>query len=240
MNDFFIALPPFNIKKSPAVIGLANKIIKKTGYNYALKPLFNPMVSMNCIEQRSNFYLLIDGVLAAGIEGDMIEIGSFTGQCAMLFQKTIEDHASDKSLHLYDNFETQFTVQGSVEAELKSNFKAAGLQQPVIHKGNFEDTLPAQLPEKISFVHIDCGFGGDKFAHRDIILYCMEHIYPRMSKGAICVMMDYHDEKIVPPGVGLDINPGVTLACDEFLKDKPEQMVSLYGGDCSHGFFRKK
>lgn len=240
MNNFFIAQPPFHTKKIPSVINLLNKGIKKAGYSYTLKPKGNPFTDMNSIEQRSNYYLLVDSVIANEIAGDLIEVGTFTGQCAMIFQKTIEQHESSKVLHVYDNFQTQFAIEGSVEAELKKNFQDAGLQLPVIHKGNFEDTIPATLPDQISFAHIDCGYGGDKFEHRDIILYCLDHIYPRMTKGGICILMDYHDATIIPDGIGLDVNPGVTLACDEFLKDRPEQMTSLYANEASHAFFRKK
>jgi len=239
MDNFFISNPPFNTKRIPAVIDKFNKGIRKLGYNYRLIRAVDPASDMNSIEQRSNYFLLADSIIGNQVEGDFVEIGSFTGQCAMIFQKTIEQHSSAKELHLYDNFQTQFTIQGSVEAELKRNFLSAGLRLPYIHKGNFEATIPAELPDKISFVHIDCGFGGDKNSHRDIILFCLEHIYPRMTRGAICIMMDYHDAEITPKGLGLDVNPGVKMACQEFLKDRPEEMTALYANEGSHGFFRK-
>lgn len=50
-------------------------------------------------------------------------------------------------------------------------------------------------------------------------------------------MMDYHDSSL--GNAGYDVNPGVKLACDEFLRNKPEQMISLYGNQYSHGFFKK-
>jgi O-methyltransferase len=239
MNNLFIAKPPFNNKKIPSIIKSLNKMIKSLGYSYALKPLPDPFFAMNTIEQRSNFYMMIDSVIGNNIEGDMAEIGCFTGQCAMLFQKAIEERESDKILHLYDSFESKFAVEGSVEDELISNFKNYNLKQPMLHKGYFEDTLPSKLPEQISFVHIDCGFGGDKIQHKNIILHCLEHIYPRMTKGAICTLMDYHDAAVIPEGFGYDSNPGVKLACDEFLASRPEKVTSLYANEFSHGFFRK-
>jgi O-methyltransferase len=239
MNDFFIATPPFSNKKAPAIINKINKLIRSRGYWYAIKPLLDPFVAMNSIEQRSNFYLLLDAIIAYDIEGDVVELGCFTGQCAMLFQKTLEERSSNKALHLYDSFESKFGVEGNVEKELFNNFKNEGLKQPALHKGYFEATLPSQLPDKISFVHIDCGFGGDKIQHKNIILHCLEHVYPRMSKGAVCTLMDYHDSAIVPEGFGYDSNPGVKLACDEFLASRPEKVTSLFANEFSHGFFRK-
>ncbi|MEB0262805.1 MULTISPECIES: hypothetical protein [unclassified Mucilaginibacter] len=78
----------------------------------------------------------------------------------------IELNASDKQLHLYDSFFASFKVKGSVEDELKANFNKAKLKQPIVHKGDFKRTLPGELPAEIAFVHIDCGFGGDKMEHK--------------------------------------------------------------------------
>jgi O-methyltransferase len=58
-----------------------------------------------------------------------------------------------------------------------------------------------------------------------------------MSNGAICVLMDYHDKTV--NNIAYNINPGVKLGCDEFLSDKPERIISLYGNQYSHGYFRK-
>jgi O-methyltransferase len=146
-------------------------------------------------------------------------------------------HGSERKLHLYDSFDTKFTIKGNVEDVLHKNFFDAGLTQPILHKGYFDQTIPDQLPEHISFVHIDCGFGGDPLAHRDVILYCLESIYPRMSKNAVCVLMDYHDRS--SSNKSYDVNPGVKLAADEFLSAKQEKIISLYGNQYAHGFFRK-
>jgi O-methyltransferase len=51
------------------------------------------------------------------------------------------------------------------------------------------------------------------------------------------VLMDYHEEGITIHGA--NVNPGVKLACDEFFTGKPEGVYTLYGGPCSHGYFRK-
>lgn len=37
----------------------------------------------------------------------------------------------------------------------------------------------------------------------------------------------------------LDVNPGVKLACDEFLAGKPECVMVLYGNYFSYEFLRK-
>jgi O-methyltransferase len=237
MNNFFIAEPPYAAPENRFLIKLVNRGISllRPGYRIASPP--NPVVDMNTVEQRINYFHLLDSVIANDIAGEVVEFGCFTGQCALLFQKVLQLHDFPKTLHLYDSFDVQFTVQGSVEDVLKASFQAAGLPLPVRHKGYFEATVPQQLPEQVAFVHIDCGFGGDPLAHKAIVLHCLEAVYPRMSKGAVCVLMDYHDA--ASPASDYDVNPGVRLACDEFLASKPERIVSLYGRQYLHAFFRK-
>jgi O-methyltransferase len=43
-----------------------------------------------------------------------------------------------------------------------------------------------------------------------------------MSKNAVCVLMDYYDPEENPED--LDINPGVKLPFDIFLKGEPEKL----------------
>ena len=237
ISNFFIAQPPYALPDNRLLSTTINKGFKLLKVGYRLAPPLNPVVDMNTLEQRISYFHLIESVIANQIAGDVIELGCFTGQCAMLFQKVMQQHQSEKQLHLYDSFEVKFTLQEEVEDVLRANFVAAGLPLPTLHKGYFQDTLPTQLPEQIAFAHIDCGFGGDPQPHKEIVLYCLEAIYSRMSKGAICVLMDYHDS--TTGDNGYDVNPGVKMACDEFLASKPEQMICLYGNQISYAFFRK-
>ncbi|MFT3904333.1 MAG: TylF/MycF/NovP-related O-methyltransferase [Niabella sp.] len=238
LNNFFITEDSLSKRKRHPLIKLGNKLLSKRGYLYRITPIPNPVEDMNTIEQRINFFHLLGSVIENRIEGDIVELGCFTGQCALLFQKILDFYKSDKDLHLYDSFETKFTYTNSnIEDLLIENFEKDRLKLPNLHKGFFNDTLPAQLPEKICFAHIDCGFGGDKFQHKEIVLFCLEKIYTKMPKGAVCVLMDYFDATTNDPG--LDCNPGVKLACDDFFKDKQEVIVSLYGNQISHAYFKK-
>jgi O-methyltransferase len=238
MNNYFITQKPYSIyhRKESKVIGLVNKALRRFKTGLHIKQL-DVTVDMNTVEQRINYYHLLDGVIAYGIPGEVVELGSFTGQCAILFQKVIEQNGSGKELHLFDSFHIPFAFKGDVEDELKENFKRAGLKQPIIHKGDFKETLPSELPNEIAFLHIDCGFGGDQLAHRDVLLHCLESVYSRMPKNAVCVLMDYYDPEEYPEG--LDINPGVKLAFDIFFEDKPEKIVALFGEMYNHAYFRK-
>lgn len=235
MNNFYVSRK--NEVRPNRLVNFLNESFRLLKKGYHIQALPNAMIDMTTVEQRINYFHLLDGVLSNAVEGDLIELGCFTGQCALLFQEILEAKGSDKRLHLYDSFEKKFTVDEAIEDVLIRNFKQKGLKLPVIHKGFFEDTLSEQLPEHISFAHIDCGFGGDVLEHKKIMLYCLNAIYPRLSRNAVCVLMDYHNRS--EDNFALDANPGVKLACDEFLSDKPEKVFSLYGNQYAHGFFRK-
>src|SRR5688572_12558185 len=103
MDNFFIDTAPFSQKKKSAIADFVNKRLKYFKLQYRLQRLPNPFTEMNTIEVRMNYFHLLDSVIANGIDGDVVELGCFTGQCAMLFQKIIEIHKSKKQLHLYDN-----------------------------------------------------------------------------------------------------------------------------------------
>ncbi len=237
MDNFFVAGQGCGSNKHGFLTGLVNRGLQSLKTSYRVQQLPNNMADMTTTEQRINYFHLLDSVIANNIAGDVVELGCFTGQCALLFQRVIRMHHSSKALHLYDSFEVKLTVKGNVEDVLISNFKGAGLPLPGIHKGYFQDTLSSQLPARIAFAHIDCGYGGDPSLHKATVLHCLESVYPRMSAGAVCVLMDYQDT--ASDAARYDVNPGVKLACDEFLASKVETVTSLYGNQYSHGFFRK-
>lgn len=233
MDNFFIADQPFHLNKNSPIVNLLDRGLQLVKAGYEISPLPDPIADMNTIEQRINYFHLLDAVISNQVPGDVVELGCFTGQCAMLFEKVIEMNESDKKLHLYDSFESKFSPGGSVEDTLKNNFRNSQLALPALHKGYFEQTIPDQLPTHIAFAHIDCG----PAAQKKTMLHCLASVYPRLSKGGVCVMMDYYDTAVNT--TGYDVNPGVKFACDEFLRDKPEKIISLYGNQYSHGFFKK-
>lgn len=195
-----------------------------------------------CIEQRINIYHLVSQVIAYDVEGDIVEVGCNEGQTAVLIKKIIDSYNSNKELHLYDSFEglpNTNSIDGNSykkgdlatsEDVLRHNFKSHSLNMPKIHKGWFSDTLPTSLPEKICFAHLD----GDLY---DSIIVSLKYVYPRLSRGAICLVDDYCDANIDP--CGWNYLPGVKKACDEFLSNKPETISYMYSGPFTHGFFRK-
>ena len=203
----------------------------------SVAPVMNQSTIMVSPFQKLNFFHLINNNLIHKIPGEFVELGCFEGQTAALFQHILETNNSDKKLMLYDNFRHKIGMDGDIRTRLLENFQSRNFRKPELIEGNFENTIPSLLPDKISFLHLDCGYGGDTELHKNTVLFCLEHCYERMSPGAVAVLSDYHDKEVTVDGY--DSNPGVKLACDIFLKDKPEKMFVLYGGEYSHGYFRK-
>lgn len=214
------------------------------------------------IEQGINLWHLLNQVLLMDVPGDVVELGSLTGMTAAVLQRTLEDFGSDKRLLLFDSFEGLPPI-GPEDGDcslVPENFKTSpdharerfaslGLRQPEIVPGWFEDTLPHLLPETICFAHLD----GDLYSSTREGL---EALYPRLSSGAVVVVDDYADAGlcgriknayrenpyVVNTGRRINISdwlPGVRVACDEFLMDKPEEMTALLAGEERHAYFRK-
>lgn len=194
------------------------------------------------LERAINIYHLLSQVIVMQVPGEIVEAGCFQGVTALMMQMTLNQYQSEKILHVYDSFQgvpEPMSQDGhgplrkgslcTTKADLEKNFNHFNVKLPAIHAGWFKDTLPTQLPSQIAFAHLD----GDMYSS---IKESLEYIYPRLSKNAIVVVDDYCDATIqnVP-----DVLPGVKVACDEFLKDKPEEMHLLIAGSESHGYFRK-
>ena len=88
--------------------------------------------------------------------------------------------------------------------------------------GYFQDTLPSYADQRFCFVHLDC------------VIYesyrtCLEFFYPRLVRGGVILLDEYND----PPW------PGCTLAVDEFLADKPEELTEIKSDNHVRYYLRK-
>jgi O-methyltransferase len=199
--------------------------------------------NMISIEQGINIYHLLCQTIQNNVPGDIVELGCYEGITSILIQKTLDQLNSDKILHVYDSFEglpdksekdagASFK-KGSLRAtklNLIRNFNKHRVKQPIIHEGWFKDTLPKELPEKICFAHLD----GDFYSS---IAESLEHVYPKLSRNAIVIIDDYCDPQILNMS---DKFPGVKKATDEFLMNKPENIVILIAGNECHAYFKKE
>lgn len=257
MDNFFITRDfDWRIRRSSNVDRALNLLTRRIGFNANTADIVDRLIhkytglkfaptrsgiSTN-VEQRMNMYHLVSQVIAYGIEGDLVEVGCNEGQSSVLITKVLKSFNSPKKLHVYDSFEGLPSARSedgdaykkgdlaTSQDVLISNFATHGLELPTIHKGWFEDTLPQGLPDRICFAYLD----GDLYSS---ILVSLEHVYPRLSKGAVCLIDDYCDPAVNPDG--WNHLPGVKKACDEFMADKPETICYVYSGSFTHAFFRK-
>jgi O-methyltransferase len=217
---------------------LGNAVLEKLGVSARLvEP--GSTGYMTSVEQRMNIYHLVSQVLAYGVEGDLIEVGTFTGQTATLIGRVVAEEGRGQKVHVYDSFEGAWGDQDP-RMSLERNFQTAGVPLPEIHKGYFKETLPSQLPEKIAFANFDVGFGGREERaelHASVLMEVLGHVYARMPRGAIGSLIDYWDAGLHSDQI--HENYGVTRACERFFAGKPERVFVLYAGCFTQGYFRK-
>ncbi len=236
MDNFFLN-EYFDWKPCPpsSKVNRVNKLLKRLGVWVELTPRKDTGM-MTSVEQRMNIFHFSEQVLAYGVPGDFVELGCHEGRTSVILQSVIQEMDPSRRLHVYDSFDglpdlaeadkgTDFKA-GDIKAsrqKLISNFERYKLPLPEIHEGWFDKTLAVFTPEAISLAHLD----GDFY---DSIMVSLEYVYPKLSKGAICIIDDYGDDTI----------PGAKIAADEFLEDKPESVSNLYSNGWPHGYFRKQ
>lgn len=202
------------------------------------------------VESRMNVFHLASQTCAYGVPGDLVEIGCAIGESSVVIQSVLAAGGDrTKRFHVYDSFEglpppsdadavDGIYHQGDMLAprdRFEATFRQAGLAaHPDVHPGWFQQTIPAQLPDRISFALIDC----DLYSSTAHVL---PHVYPRLARGAIVMFGVYYD-----PGVyardgirGTYASPGVKRATDEFFRDKPEKVSVLYANEYTNGYLRK-
>lgn len=160
----------------------------------------------------------------SALPGAMVEFGCHSGRTAALLASIVE-----KPLYLYDSFEglpdrapqdagaIAYFKAGALavdRAEVSKMFESLKLREPIVHKVWFNQIQPDQLPESICFAHLD----GDLYTS---IRDSLRLVYARMVTGAACVIDDY----------GWSGLPGVQVAVDEYLRDKPEKARPLVTGN---------
>jgi O-methyltransferase len=150
------------------------------------------------------------------LSGDIVEFGCHKGDTSKLIS-----FISNKSLYVFDSFEglpesIEQIPAGEMKVsidELYNNFARDGIRTPYVKKAWFSDLKPEDIPEKISFAHLD----GDLYQST---LDSLKLIYDRLVPGAVVLIDDY----------GHDMYwPGVKIAALDFFKDKPEEVVELKG-----------
>jgi O-methyltransferase len=166
-------------------------------------------------------------------QGVVAEFGVYKGYTAALLSTM-----TPMPIWLYDSFEglpepdpgcAENFKKGKLAAsvdEVKQTFRLLTRRKKPdnIVKKWFEQLTAEDMPEKFSFVHLDC----DMFAGT---LAALEMVYPRLVPGAVVVIDDCGW-----PGL-----PGVKRAVDKFMGNRQEKVWRIETtGDSRQCFFTKE
>lgn len=181
----------------------------------------------------ANINIIIDLLNSVkNVDGDIAECGVFRGSSITSIAYYVKSNNISKQVYGFDSFEgfsqEELKKENSIhnsdeisrEAQLFQNnsinlvnekLKLVNVSNHVILvKGFFIETLPMYSSHKFSFVHLDCDLY-EPYRH------CLEFFYFRISSGGIILFDEYND------AVYKDCNKAV----DEFLSDKPEELLMI-------------
>jgi len=160
--------------------------------------------------------------LTKQVPGDTAECGVYLGASSYLICLAGEE-GGNRTHHIFDSFEGLSAPTVADGGHWKEHDLACGLDRVKEKLKDFANVkyyqgwIPARFGDvdhqAFSFVHIDVDLLQPT---RD----SMRFFYERTSSGGIILCDDY----------GFGTCPGATAAIDDFLRDKPEKMISLSGG----------
>ena len=195
-------------------------MLKPSIHNKVL-PLWNSLriPSSSMLGQQSRYLLWQWLKTSLQLPGDVVEFGVWKGGSALIMAECLKSNSSPKKLLLLDSFEGMPDPDPVKDNHWKSGDLAVSVDEVTtllskyegvcILKGPFEETMH-QLPESISFVHIDC----DLYSS---VMLATEGCYSRLSRGGAIIYDDY---------AWADCR-GAKMAVDEFYADKAEKPVHL-------------
>ena len=176
-------------------------------------------------ERRFNLYYLAKGVKE--IDGDTVECGVFKGSDSYIILKA--NVGKSKSHHVFDSFEGLSEPDSIDKVKFKRTYSWSrhDLSAP-------EDVVKSNLKE-FKNVHYYKGWIPTRFndlkdlkfsfVHIDVDLYqptldSIAFFYSRTNEGGIIVCDDY----------GSEACPGAHKAMNDFMADKPENIIHLTAG----------
>ena len=159
--------------------------------------------------------------LVSEVPGDTAEVGCYQGAMSWLI---CQANQGRRMHHLFDSFEGlsapgkddgghwEAGALACSEDRVRANLlEFAGCFQT--HRGWVPERFESVAGQRFSFVHIDVDLHDPTYAS-------LAFFYPLLNPGGILVCDDY----------GFTSCPGAQLACDSYLRDKPEAMVQLSAG----------
>ena len=182
-------------------------------------------------------YQAIKYAEANNIEGDVVECGVWKGGNSMVMAMTLLScNSQHRNIYLYDTFEgmvepgekdIDFKGQHSRGVwqkhqssdvnewcyspleDVKQNMASTAYPKENVHfiKGKVEDTIPAEIPDKIAVLRLDTDW-------YDSTVHELEHLFPRLADNGVLLIDDYGHWK------------GQKEAVDAYFADKFKPLLS--------------
>ena len=164
---------------------------------------FNALTMVG-LKRLENLQECVEGVIADGVPGDLIETGVWRGGAGILMRALLHVHGvTDRRVWLADSFAglpppspdypadagLKFHEEDHLAVSLdkvKENFAKYGMldEQVCFLEGWFSDTLPTVRDRTWSIVRLD----GDMY---ESTIVALENLYPGLSPGGFLIVDDY-------------------------------------------------
>ncbi|MCI0497943.1 MAG: class I SAM-dependent methyltransferase [Thermoplasmata archaeon] len=164
------------------------------------------------VDDTSHFHLILSMQTHLGLEGDLLEIGSYHGRSSAVMARYL--HPSER-LHICDAFqiETDDRYENKpTVADLMANIRRVNRnlqeQNIVIHEC-LSNELELEPKQAFRFIHIDGGHSEEQ------TLFDLNLVKGHLCNKGIVAVDDYHHPEW----------PGVTPAIDRFLAENDDYRV---------------
>jgi O-methyltransferase len=161
-------------------------------------------LTMVGLKRLDDFQVCIESVVADGVEGDVIEAGSWRGGAGILARATLDSLGADeRTVWVADSFQglpapdpgtfpedheldlSQVDFLAIPAEEVRGHFARFGCEQGVkLVEGFFDQTLPGLRDRRWSVVRLD----GDTY---EATWVGLESLYPGLSAGGYLIIDDY-------------------------------------------------
>jgi hypothetical protein len=150
-------------------------------------------LTMVGLDRLDDLQRCVETVVADGIDGDLIEAGSWRGGASILMRATLDTLGEGRTVWVADSF-AGFPADSSLESydflaapleEVQASFERLGCAEGVrFVPGFFEATLPPLAGERWSLVRLDA----DTYEPTKVAL---QSLYPGLAVGGYLVLDDY-------------------------------------------------
>lgn len=187
--------------------------------------------TMTSCERMYSLYKSIEYISKNDIEGDIVECGVWKGGSSMLAAQTLMKFNNIKDIYLYDTFDgmseptdKDIDINGNKADKLlekhqkidsdviwcysdlesvRKNMSLTNYDLKKVHfiKGKVEDTIPKNVPSKISLLRLDTDWFESTYHE-------LKYLFPLLSKNGVLIIDDYGHWK------------GAKEAVDKYIKEE--------------------